>query len=97
MAEVQSKGLHLAAKTDLLRRGHGPRDRVGCHARLEQIDRAIHPLARLAVRIALRSARAPYVERAVITRAIAHERLDDIEERLISRTDQAIGEVMRMR
>ena len=73
------------------------RDLVRADAGLQQVDRAVHPFARLAIRGALRRRRAADVERAVVARAIAHERLDDVEERLVAGTDQAVGEVVRMR
>src|SRR5438309_5008732 len=97
MAEVEAEGVHLAGEADLLCLRHGERNLVGRHARLQQLDRPIHPFARLAIGGALRRGGAADVERAVVARAVAHERLDDVEERLISRADQPIGEVVRMR
>ncbi len=63
----------------------------------KQLDRAVHPLARLAVRRALRRRRATDRERAVVARAVADERMDDVEERLVAGADQAVREVVRMR
>src|SRR5213593_1242252 len=97
MAEVEPERFHLARKTDLLRLRKRPRDLVRADSRLEQIDRPVHPFARLAVRRTLRGRGASNVEGAVVTGAIAHEGLNDVEECLIAGADQAIGEVMRMR
>src|SRR6058998_639854 len=70
---------------------------VGAEARLEHGDRVVHPLARALIGIALRLRRAADGECAVIARAIADEGMDDVEIRLIARTDQPVGEVVRMR
>ena len=37
------------------------------------------------------------VERAVVARPVAHERVDDVEERLVARAQQPVGEDVRMR
>src|SRR6267143_5884789 len=97
VAEIETEGVHLAREADLLCLRHGERDLVGRPAGLQQLYRAVHPFARLAVGGALRGRGAADVERAVVARAVAHERLDDVEERLVSRADQPIGEVVRMR
>ena len=49
------------------------------------------------VGVALHRRRAPDVEGAVIAGAIAHEGLQDVEERLVARPDHAVGEIVRMR
>src|SRR5687768_8063016 len=72
-------------------------DFVAAHAWLEQSDRVVHPLARFAIRSPLRGRRATDGERAVVTRAIADERMDDVEERLVAGANQAISEIVRMR
>ena len=41
--------------------------------------------------------RAPDIEGAVVAGAVAHERLQNIEERLIARADHAVGEIVRVR
>ena len=97
VAEVQTKGLHLARKADLLRLREGPRDLVARYAGLQEVDRLVHPLARLPVRGALRGGRAPDVEGAVVAGAIAHKRLDDVEEGLVAGADEPVGEVVRVR
>jgi len=97
VAEVEAKGLHLARKADLLRLREGARDLVAGHPGLQEVDRLVHPLARLPVRSALRSRRTAYIERPVVTSAIAHERLDHVEEGLVAGADEAVGEVVRVR
>ena len=97
VAEVEPEGVHLAREADLLRLGQREGDLVARHPGLEQLDGLVHPFARLAVGGALRIGGAPDVEGAVVAGAIAHERLDDVEERLVARADQPVGEVVRMR
>src|SRR5438105_5570000 len=92
MAEIEPEGVHLAREADLFCLRHGERDLVGRHAGLQQLDRAVHPFAGLAVGGALRRRRAADAECAVIARAVAHERLDDVEECLVPRADPPIGE-----
>src|SRR5207245_9141887 len=94
-AEVETEGRHLARNADLLRLREGARDLVARDSGLQEVDRLVHPLARLAVRGALRSRRAAYTERPVVTSAIAHERLDDVEEGLVAGADEAVCEVDR--
>ena len=97
MAEVQTERVDLAREADLVGRGQRVRDVVAAHAGPQQLDRAVHPLARLAVRSALRARGATDRKRAVVARAIADERLNDVEERLIAGPNQPIREVVRMR
>ena len=68
------------------------------HARLQQLDRDC-PSTRAPSgrRSRCDARRAPDVEGPVVAGAVAHERLDDVEERLVARADQAVGEVVRMR
>src|ERR1700704_2406799 len=97
VAEVETKSLHLARKADFLRLRERARDLVARHPGLEELDRLVYPFARSSVRGALRGRRAPDVESAVVAGAVAHERLDDIEEGLVARADEAVGEVVRVR
>ena len=70
---------------------------VGGHARPDELDRGVEPLPALLVRVELRLRDATDVERAVVARPVAHERVDDVEERLVARAQQAVGEHVRMR
>src|SRR5215472_3050079 len=97
MAEVQPERVHLARKPNHFRLGKSASNLVGRNAWLQEIDRFVHPFARIAVRGVLRWSSHPYVERSVVTGAITHERLDDVEERLVAGTDEPVGEVVRMR
>ena len=58
---------------------------------------AVHPLPRLLVGVPLRLGRAADAEGAVVAGAVAVEGMDDVEERLVARPDDAVGEVVRMR
>ena len=97
MAEVETECRHLTFETDIGGFGQLFGGLVGAEARLEHGDRVVHPLARALIGIALRLRRAADGECAVIARAIADEGMDDVEIRLIARTDQPVGEVVRMR
>src|SRR5206468_3326223 len=97
VAEVQAEGRHLAVEADLLRLREGARDLVGGDAGLDERDRLGHPLARLLVGGDLRPGGPAHAEGAVVTRAIADVRHDDVEERLVARTNDPVREVVRMR
>ena len=96
VAEVEAESFHLAGEPDLGCFRECTRDFVRAHSRLQQCDGAVHPFTRVAVRAYLRRRRAADVEGAVVAGAIAHERLDDVEEGLVSGADQSIGEIVRM-
>ena len=66
-------------------------------ARLDQRDRVVEPFARLLVGVVLHRRGAADIEGAVVAGAVAHERLQDVEERLIARPHHAVGEIVRMR
>src|SRR5690606_29404546 len=93
VAELKAEALHLAREAELLRLRPKLRDLVRADARLDRVDGRIDPLARLLVGVTLLVVRAADVDRAVVARAIAHVGLDDVEERLIARADEPIGEV----
>src|SRR3989454_3811084 len=94
VAEVEAERGHLALEPDLRRLRKGPGDPVGRHARLDQRDRLVHPLARLLVGADLRRGRAADAEGAVVAGPVADERLDDVEEGLVARADESVGEVV---
>ena len=95
--ELEAEAGLLVREAEL--RGGRPhlRDLVRRHARPNEPDRRVEPFAALLVRIELRVADATHVERAVVARSVAHERVDDVEERLVSRPQQPVGEDVRMR
>src|SRR3989442_8954665 len=62
VAKVKAESVHLAREADVLRFGQRARDLVGRHPGSQQLDRLVHPLARLLVSRALRACRAPDVE-----------------------------------
>src|SRR3954453_19381874 len=96
VGELQAERLHLAAEAEPLGLRQQGGDRVGADAGPDPLDPAVHPLARLAVGIALRRGRAADRERAVVAGPVAVERVDDVEERLVARPDQPVGEVVRV-
>ncbi len=57
----------------------------------------VEPFARLLVGVVLHRRGAADIEGAVVAGAVAHERLQDVEERLVARADHAVGEIVRMR
>src|SRR5215470_2926368 len=97
VAEVEAEGGHLAVEADLLRFRKRARDLVGGDTGLDERDRLVHPFARLLVSGDLRLRRASHAEGAVVASPVADEGHDDVEERLIARADDPVGEVVRMR
>jgi hypothetical protein len=97
VAELQPEAGLLVGEALLLGRGPDAGDLVSRHAGAHQVDRRVQPLAALLVGIELGLADAAHVERAVVARPVAHERVDDVEERLVARAQQAIGEDVRVR
>src|SRR5437867_5461944 len=96
VAEVEAERGHLGLEPDLLRLREGPGDPVGRHPGLDQGDRLVHPLARLLVGADLRRGRAADAEGAVVAGPVPDERLDDVEEGLVTRAHEAVGEVVRV-
>ena len=72
-------------------------DLVRRHARPHELDRGVQPLAAALVGVELRRGRVADVERAVVARPVAVERVDDVEERLVARAQEPVGERVRMR
>ena len=60
-------------------------------------DRLVEPFAAQLVGVALRIGGAADVEGAVVAGAIAHVGLQDVEERLVARANDPVGEIVRMR
>ena len=87
----------LVLHADVLGRRPDLRDLVGRRTRPHALDRVVEPLAAASVRVELRPCRVADVERAVVAGAVAHERVDDVEERLVARPQQPVGERVRMR
>ena len=95
--ELQPEARLLAGEAELLGgRPHGC-DLVGRGARPDEVDRGVEPLAALLVRVELRLRDAAHVEGAVVAGAVAHERVDHVEERLVARPQQPVGEDVRVR
>src|SRR6516225_3907573 len=97
VTEIQTECSHLTLEADIRRLRKLFRCLVGGDARLEHLNRVIHPLARALVGIALRRGRAADGERAVVASSITDERMDDVEIGLVARTDQSISKVVGMR
>src|SRR5207342_2656518 len=82
--ELQPEARLLVGETELLRRRPDARDLIRRGAGMHEVDRFVEPLAALLVRIDLRTRHAAHIERPVIARPVAHERVDDVEEGLIA-------------
>src|SRR5262249_61251464 len=65
--------------------------------RLDERDRLVESLARLLVGVVLYWCGAADVEGAVVAGAVTHERLQDVEERLVARPQHAVSEIVRVR
>src|SRR5262245_1562256 len=97
VAEVETECSHFALTTNVGSFRQLLCSFVGTEARLQHLNRVIHPLACAFVGVTLRRGRTADGERAVVAGAVTNKRVDDIEVSLIARTDQPIGEVVRMR
>ncbi len=97
MPELQAEARLLAGEAEVL--GGRPHlgDLRGRGAGAHLVDRVVEPFAALLVGGQLRARRAADAERAVVARAVAHERVDDVEERLVAGAQQAVGEHVRVR
>src|SRR5690349_24864222 len=96
MTELEPEAGLFVREAQLLRGRPDRCDPVGRHPWSHELDRRVEPLAALLVRIELRVAHAADVERAVVARSIAHERVDDVEERLVPRPEEPVGENVRV-
>src|SRR5215212_4665062 len=83
--ELQAEARLLVGKAELLGTGPDLRDLVGRLPRLDERDGFVEPLAALLVGVELRPARSADAEAAVVAGPVAHERVDDVEERGIPR------------
>src|SRR2546428_2339378 len=90
VAELERERFHLAVEPELLRLRPHPGDLVGAYPWLDELNRCVDPLASLFVSVALALGGASDVERSVVAGAIPVERLDDVEEGLVSRSDQPV-------
>src|SRR6202048_483995 len=97
MPELQPERRHLVGEPEILRLRPDLADLVGGDPRLDQRDRLVQPFARLLVGVVLDGSSAAHIEGAVVARAVPHEGLQDIEERLVPRSQHAVGEIVRMR
>ena len=97
MAELKTEAGLLVGEAELLGSRPDLGDLVRRHPRPHERDRGIEPLTALLVRVELRMADAADVERAVVARPVPHERMDDVEERLVARPQEPVGEDVRVR
>src|SRR4051812_42282131 len=84
MPELEAEAALLVVEPEVVCRGPDRGDLVSRHARANEVDRGVKPLAALLVRVELRLRDRADVERAVVARPVAHERVDDVEEGLIA-------------
>ena len=97
VTELEPEARLLVGEPELLRRRPDRGDPIRRHPGPDKRDRGIEPLAALLVGVELRVVDAADVERAVVTRPVPHERVDDVEERLVAWTQEPVGEDVRMR
>ena len=97
VAELEAEALHLVVEAEVLGLRPDARDLVGGDAGSHELDRLVDPFARPLVGVALRIVRLADDERPVVARLVADERLDDVEERLVARPDDPVGEDVRVR
>ena len=97
VAVLQRERGHLVGEAELGgRRPHGA-DVGGRHAGLDHGDRPVDVLAADLVGVALRRRGAAHLERAVVARAVAVVAVQDVEERRVTGTDDAVGVDVRVR
>ena len=96
VSELEAEARLLVGESELLGGGPDLGDPVRRHAGPDEGDRRVEPLAALLVRVELSGADAADVERAVVARSVAHERVDDVEERLVARPQEPVGEDVRV-
>ena len=97
VTELKAKGLIFVREAKFLGCWPNCGHLIGGHARFDHRDGRINPFACFGIGVGLRRSCAADVERPVIAGPIALIGLQNIEERLIARPDQTVGEVMRMR
>ncbi len=97
VSELETEAGLFVREAELLGSRPDLRDLVRRHPGPHELDRRIEPFAALLVRVELRVADAADVERAVVARAVPHERMDDVEERLVARPQEPVGEDVRVR
>src|SRR5256885_1087014 len=97
MAELEAEARLLVGETELLCGRPDARDLIRRHPGTYELDCGVQPLPALLVSVDLRVSHTADVECPVVTGPVAHERMDDVEERLISGTQEPVGEHMRMR
>src|SRR5713226_4664901 len=97
MAEIQAECRHLAFETDIGRFGQLLGSLVGAQTGLQHPDSIIHPLPGALIRVTLRLRGTANGESAVVACAVTDEGMDDVEIRLITRTNQPVREIVRMR
>src|SRR5207237_4767742 len=95
--EFEAERLHLAAEADFGGRRPAFGDVIRTYARLHQRNGVIDPVSRPFVGIFLRHRRLADAEGAVVAGTIADEAVHDVEEGLIARPDDAVGEIVRVR
>ncbi len=97
VAELEAERRQLVGEAELLRLRPDLDHGVGRDAGLDQVDRQIKPLAAALVGVVLGRRRPSDIEGAVVAGAVADEGVEDVEEGLVARADEAVGEVVRMR
>ena len=97
MAELQTECRHLVGEAEIRRPRPDAAHLVGRDAGFDEGDGLVEPLARFFVGVVLRGRGTSHVEGAIVAGAVAHERLENIEERLIAWAQHAVREIVRVR
>ena len=97
VAELQAEARLLVGEAELLAPSATPRRSCRWSSPGARGRSRVEPLAALLVGVELGGRRVAHGERAVVARPVAHERVDDVEERLVAGPQQAVGERVRMR
>src|SRR6476659_4504317 len=97
VTELEAEALHLVVEPEVLGLRPHARDLVGRDTGSHELDRLVDPLAGPLVGVALGVVRGADDERPVVARLVADERLDDVEEGLVARPDDPVGEDVRVR
>src|SRR5439155_19494920 len=96
VTELEPEGLHLVLEAEVLGPRPGAGDDVSRHTGLDEIDAGVDPLPGALVGIVLAGRGPTDAERPVIARPVAVEGLNDVEERLVARSDQPVREDVGM-
>ena len=97
MTEIQPESGHLAFEANVGSLGQLFGGLIRAQARFEHFDGVVHPLASLLIRFSLRFRGTADGEGPVVAGPVSDERMDDVEIRGVSGSNQPVREVVWMR